>query len=175
MKTNIKNLRYVTTDGLEAPVDRSDPNCPFHGPGRTEHGRRVANSFIRKLRWETDGKSQEIAFQGAVIAALDPRSEQIVASVCCDDFPEPNNAIVIASNGSIDHEIQAPREAIRIMEALPGKAPISKSFPVESIVEVLIKDGRILLGLGFAHEWIERRYYDVLRRVWEERDTCFRQ
>lgn len=175
MNLPINNLRYVTTDGLEAPVDRNDPDCPFHGPGRTDHGQRVANSFIRALRWETPGEQRELKFNGGIIAAIDPRSGQIVVKVSANDLPEPNNAIVVNPDGSVDHQVGVPPYVERTIEHYPGKAPVTQKYPVECIDEVLIQDYCLVLGLGFAHEWVERRRYDVMQRRWGETILVYRK
>jgi hypothetical protein len=79
-------------------------------------------------------------------------------------LPEPNNAIVVNLDGTINHQVRAPIKVERTIEAPPGKAPITKAYPVESIVEVLVQDDRVVFGLGFAYEWVERRYYSANQR-----------
>jgi hypothetical protein len=168
MNLKIKNLRYVTTEGLEAPVDRNEPDCPFHGPGRTDYGQRVANSFITALRWETSGVQRELKFNGDIIALIDPNSGYIVVKVSAKDLPEPNNAIIVSPDSSIDHQVVVPQEVERTIEQYPDNPPVKRVYPVECIDEVLIKNQRVILGLGFARHWVERRIYDVVNRVWGE-------
>jgi hypothetical protein len=175
MSLPINNLRYVTTDGLEAPVDRNNPDCPFHGPGRTSHGQRVANSFIRGLKWETSGEQRELKFNGGIIAELDPKSGQIVVKVSANDLPEPNNAVVVNPDATIDHQILVPPQVKRTIQQYPGKAPVEREYPVEGVSEVLIQDQRIILGLDFAQEWVERRTYDVIEKLWGEQVLQYRK
>jgi hypothetical protein len=175
MNLPINNLRYVTADGLEAPVDRNDPDCPFHGPGRTDHGQRVANSLIRALRWEASGVQRELKFNGGIIAAIDPKSGQIVVKVSANDLPEPNNAIVVNPDGVVNHQVGVPPYVERTIEHFPGKAPVTQKYPVDCIDEVLIQDQCLLFGLGFAHEWVERRRYDAVQRRWGETVLVYRK
>lgn len=175
MSLPINNLRYVTTDELEAPVDRNNPDCPLHGPGRTPHGQRVANSFIRGLRWETSGEHRELRFNGGIIAALDPKSGQIVVKVSANDLPEPNNAVVFNADATIDHQILVPPKVKRTILQYPGRAPVEREYPVEGISEVLVQDQHIILGLDFAHEWVERRTYDVVEKIWGEQVLQYRK
>lgn len=175
MNARIENLRYLTADGLEAPVDETNPDCPFHGPGQSAFGLRVANSFIQSLRWETPEGPHEMNFKGRILAVLDPASECIVINVSSLDLDRPNNALVANANGSVNHQIAVPPEVERIVEQLPGKAPVTRKYPVEGIEEILIQNGRLVIGLGFAYEWIERRIYDVTQRRWGERILVYRQ
>jgi hypothetical protein len=175
MNLLINNLRYITTDGLQAPVDQGNPDCPFCGPGRTSYGQHLANSLIRGLRWETSGKQRELKFNGGIIAALDPKSGKIVVKVSDKDLPEPNNAIVINSDGLIDHQILVPPQVKRIIQQYPDKAPVEREYSVEGISEVLVQDQRIVLGLDFAQEWVERRYYDVMKKVWDKQVLQYRK
>jgi hypothetical protein len=46
---------------------------------------------------------------------------------------------------------------------------------VEGISEVLVQDQRIILGLDFAHEWVERRTYDVVEKIWGEQVLQYRK
>lgn len=171
----ISNLRYVTIEGLEAPVDMSHQDNPYHGVGKSEFGRRVANSFIRKIRWETGSIRHEIEFHGGVIAAQDPSANLIVIQASSLDIPEPNNAIVLNPDGTFNHKILAPPYVERTIEQLPNKAPVTKKYPVEYIAEVLVQNGRVLIGLNFGYEWIERRYYDPSTQRWQERDQVYRK
>jgi hypothetical protein len=175
MNLPINNLRYVTTDGLEAPVDRNSPDCPFYGPGRTSHGQRVANSSIRGLRWETLGAQRELKFNGGIIAVLDPKSGKIVVKVSTNDLPEPNNAVAVNPDATIDHQIIVPPQVKRTIQQYPGKAPVEREYPVEGVSEVLVEDQRIILGLDFAQEWVERRTYDVAKQLWGEQVLQYRK
>jgi len=173
MKT-ITNLRYVTVDDVEAPVDRSDPDSPYHGPGQTALSIRVVNSIIDRIRWDANRKKHEVQFKNGIFAVLDPISDLIVAIASYKDLPWPNNAIVLNPDGTLNHQIISPQFVIKTMEEMPGEKPILKEYPVECIDEVLW-NGRILIGLNFNYEWIERRYYDPTAQQWQERDQIYRK
>jgi hypothetical protein len=175
MNARINNLRYLTVDGLEAPVDETNPNCPFHGPGQSAFGLRVANSFIHALRWETPEGLHELKFKGRIAAALDPVSGCVVINVSSLDLARPDNALIVNADATVNHQIDVPRNVERTIQQLPGKAPVTKKYPVEGVDEVLIQNGRLVIGLGFAHEWVERRTYDVAQRHWGERVLVYRR
>lgn len=175
MNVQIKNLRYLTNNGLEAPVDETNPDCPFHGPGQSTFGLRVANSFIQSLRWETPEGQHEMKFRGRIVAILDPASGCIVINVSSLDLARPNNAIVANADGTVNHQIGVPPVVKRIIEQVPGKAPVARKYPIEGVEEVLIENGHLVIGLGFAYEWVERRTYDVTQRRWGERILVYRR
>lgn len=175
MNAQINNLRYLTADGLEAPVDESSPDCPFHGPGQSSYGLRIANSFINALQWNTVDRQHEMKFKGRIVAVLDPKSGCIVINVSSLDLPRPNNALVVNADGTVNHQVGVPLEVERIIEQFPGKQPVTKKYPVEGIEEVLVQNDCLVIGLGFAYEWIERRIYDVTQRRWGERTLMYRR
>jgi len=95
--------------------------------------------------------------------------------VSANDLPEPNNAVAVNPDATIDHQILVPPQAKRTIQQYPGKAPVEREFPVEGVSEVLIQDQRIILGLDFAQEWVERRTYDVAAQLWGEQVLQYRK
>lgn len=114
-------------------------------------------------------------FKGRIVAVLDPASGCIVINVSSLDLARPNNALVANADGTVNHQIGVPPEVERIIEQLPGKALVTRKYPVEGVEEVLIQNGHLVIGLGFAYEWVERRTYDVTQRRWGERILVYRQ
>ncbi len=169
------NLRYVTVEGWEAPVDTSHPDSPYCHVGQTKFGLRVKNSFINRIRWTANGIEHELKFINLVIAALDPASDLLVIIVGSKDLPKPNNAVVFNPDGTLNHQIIAPAFVEQTLEHMPNKDPVLQKYPVEFMDEVLVENGRILIGLCFRYEWIERRYYDPATRQWQERDHIYRR
>lgn len=171
----IIKLRYVTRNGLEAPVDSSHPDCPFVSSGiRSKHGLRVINSGICKLRWEWDGILHELCFDDSINAVKDPATDLIVVRTGSMGAETPNNALVFNPDGSINHQIIVPPDVEQVIEQLPNLPVVTKRFAIERIAEVLLSNGRVLVGMGFRYEWVERRYYDPAGQRWQERDLIYR-
>lgn len=174
--TNFNDLRYVNSSGLSAPVDPSHVDNPYFG--QTKLSKDVLVGDMKTLRWiDRSGMRKSIHFKTPTIAAVDPKSDLLVVIVHFGDtqYRRPSNGVVFTQEGVIDHVITPPEGVDQIIEQLPGKDALHKIFPVEAIAEVLLSNERILIGLNFNYEWIERRYYDPSARTWQERDQIYRK
>lgn len=170
------DLFYVTDTGIAAPVDPNHPDNPYFG--NTMLAKEVLVSDMRKIQWRcSSGKDITLRFQSSTIAALDPKSGLLIVVVHFSDpqFRRPANAVAITSRGTVDHVITPPLFLERVIEKMPGAPPLTRRFPVEAIAEVLLKQERILIGLNFNYDWIERRYYDASSRTWQETDETYRK
>jgi hypothetical protein len=171
-----RDLRYVIDDGQSAPVDPTDPDNPYSN--QTSLGHAVLMGKPRTLRWLTEsGVPRELHFQSTTMAAVDPRSGLLVVVLHFSEpvYRRPANAVAFCDDGTLDHVINPPMDVEQVIEHLPGQVPKTQRFPVEAIVDVLLIGNRLVLGLNFRYEWIERRYYDPAARLWLERDQIFRQ
>lgn len=170
------DLRYVIDDGQSAPVDPTDRDNPYSN--RTSLAHTVLMGKPRTLRWRTDsGVLRELHFQSTIMATVDPASRLLVVVLHFSEpvYRRPGNAVVFRADGALDHVITPPSDVEQVIEQLPGQAPKTQRFPVEAIVEGLLSGNRVLLGLNFRYEWVERRYYDPAARRWLERDQIYRR
>lgn len=133
---------------------------------------------MQTIRWtEPDGKQRTCHFRSPAIAVLDRKSDLLIVVVHFSDpqYRRPSNAIVIRHDGTLDHAITPPVSVEQLIEQMPNKKPVLGKYAVEAIFEVLEKNGRVVVGLNFNYEWIERRYYDPAIRQWQERDHIYRK
>lgn len=173
--SDFHDLRYVVDDGQSAPVNPNDRDNPYSNQTSLAHT--VLMGKPRTLRWLTSsGVPRELHFQSTIIAAVDPVSDLLIVVLHFSEpvYRRPANAVVFRADGSLDHVISPPTDVEQVVEHLPGQAPKTQRFPVEAIVEILLVGNRVLLGLNFRYEWVERRYYDPAARIWLERDQIFR-
>lgn len=156
------NLRVVAKNGLEAPYDHGDLRSPYHvGWYDNQIARDVRQSGVRRVRWEYQGQTKEISdtFIGGI--ALDAKSDLLI--VKSDKIRAYN------PDGSVNHEIVLPTTVVYGGGGMPAG-----SHPVEGVAEIVERDGRILFGLEFQYDRIERRFYDSGTREWLERSEVYR-
>lgn len=163
--SNFTDLCYANVSGMVAPVDPSYPDNPYFG--NTKLAKNILTAGMRAIQWtEENGRKIVIKFQSRPDAILDRKSGLLLVVVHFNDsqFPRPSNAVAFKPSGEIDHIITPPFFAELEAEQTPLGASVRRRFPVEAFTEVLIKNGRVLFGLNFNYEWIERRYYDAAIR-----------
>ncbi|GAB3446261.1 hypothetical protein NX773_18370 [Massilia solisilvae] len=167
---------YVSRDGFSAPVDPSATDNPYFG--HSNLAKSVLMGDLGTIQWRTKSQgTKELHFKSPVIAAIDPSSDLLIVILAYGDtqFRRPANAAAFRANGDLDHVITPPAAVEQVVEQLPGQAPRTIRYPVEAMAEVLLKNGRSLIGLEFRYEWVERRYYDPIRQQWLERDQIYRR
>lgn len=85
-------------------------------------------------------------------------------------YEAPCNAVVINPDASLNHQVIAPE----LVALSSGEAASTGEKQVMGIAEVLTVNDRIVIGLHFDRQWVERRYYDPATRQWQERDQIYR-
>jgi hypothetical protein len=166
--SKFNNLRYVNTAGNAAPVDLSHPDNPL--TGQTERARAVSDARDRAIRWEYAGVTHEFHPKYGW-AALDPVNDLLVVVVGSADLTCPDNAAVINPDGSTNHRIKSPR----VVELAGGGNPTER-YPVERMSDIYVDENqRLVIGLDFNHEWVERRTYDAAKQEWGSRKLLYRR
>ncbi|GAB3469987.1 hypothetical protein GCM10027321_39900 [Massilia terrae] len=174
--SNFYDVVYVNRDGRSAPVDPSATDNPYFG--HSSLAKSVLMGDLGTIRWRTkDHGAKQLHFKSPAIAVIDPSSDLLIVVLGFGDtqFRRPSNAAAFRANSDLDHVITPPEVVEQVIEQLPGQAPRSVRYPVEAMTEVLLNDNRVLIGMDFRYEWIERRYYDPARQQWLERDQIYRR
>lgn len=166
--TKFHNLRYVSTAGADAPVDLKHPDNPL--TGQTDRAVSVSDARDRTIRWEYGGKTCEFRPKYGW-AALDPITDLLVVVVGSSDLRCPDNALVLNPDGSTDHQIKSPT----VVE-LSGAGQPQESYPVERMSDLYVDENqRVVIGLDFNNEWVERRIYDAAKKEWGPRVLLYRR
>lgn len=168
--SNFKNTRCISLDGSEAPMYLSGRDSIF--TSHTELARNIRNAKISKMKWVFLNSERVVSFEYISSASIDMKSDLLIVVLHYSDhqYIRPRNAVVIDAGGAVHHQIKPPKYV-----DLPDMENSLERYPVEAISEVLEKNGRILIGLNFCYDQIERRYYDPTRQTWLERDQIYRQ
>jgi len=167
------NLRCVSAVGDEAPLVPSHPDNPY-GPDwyKSPIALAVRQSRVSRICWDRGDDAVEIQFDYVVSAALDPTTDLLIVTLHYSDrsYQRPKNAVVINSDGTINHQITPPE----FVEIAPPHSQQGR-HPVECLDSVHVQSGRIIIGLVFCYEWVESRHYNVNTRGWEERIGVYRK
>ncbi|MDL2355716.1 MAG: hypothetical protein QFF03_10695 [Pseudomonadota bacterium] len=173
---NFNDIRYVDISGISAPVNPLDIDNPYFG--HTKLAKKVLMGDMQTIQWiDKDGCRRVLRFNSPIIAAIDSTSNLLIVVLHYSDkqYSRPANAVAIRQDGALDHIVTPPLSVRQVVEKMPGQAEKTTEYPVEAIAEVLEVNDRILLGLNFNYEWIERRYYDPGKREWQEREKIYRK
>lgn len=173
--SGFQHIRLVSVEGAEAPADPSDPDSPYHPHEHASRiAREVANSFVREIRWSSNGRPCGFRFtgNGSIHVAFHPESDLLLSTSGGDPrFAAPANIVALNADGTVNHQVFPP-PAVR--QALGG-GPV-RDYPVESMSDLYVDDSRrLVIGLDFHHEWIERRCYDPCSRQWGARVLVYRR
>jgi hypothetical protein len=173
--TEFMNLRVVTSDGISAPVDPHHPDSPYNNDSDAWNNSRIArivtNSRVEEIGWEFNGRHVSVQLKYVVSVTLDPTSDLLIATTGDKKYSSPCNAIVINPDGTLNHQISPPK----FVELSGGGKP-TEYHAVESISDLYVDESqRIVIGLDFDYEWVERRYYDPAKRHWGERVLLYRR
>jgi hypothetical protein len=155
--SHFQNLRYVTTSGLTAPYEQRSPDSP-NNPNWTES--EIAGKVLRDkfshLAWEFNGETHRLFDTYRSGFALDSTADLLVACLASSD-----QLVIMNPDASVRQPVDLP---VTVELHYPG-SPV-RSFPVEGVVEVLQKNGRVIVGLGNRYEYVQRRFFDVATAKW---------